>query len=503
MRFIASTIVLFGIMMHGSAQVAWEINVDPSEQGCVALTGLYGPNNDLYISVVELFSDTAQGKLFKFANDGTFIRTSILAYPGLRAYSANLVGQGDAGELLVLGTARRASAADSDSVRVAFYRFHSDLTQLDAKLVGRAGYQIGYLAGCTGPDGNVRMVYQTDDWAGNLHRYEALKITAEGDSIIGQRIMEGMPYAPVTSLAMHPNGATVLGSSYADWGFPATSGGTASFLTDEMQLDSTYSFYHVDPSYAVPWNTPMDPVQVLPLPSGNLLISGHFWADFGMNRGAVVQHTNAQAHVIGQFIADSPWPTDRPAMTKAMSLAGDGTFYFAQVNGWVDGDSYFSSSPTQVQIFHLDTSLNVLGSHVINGFADSTFYSPNFVLAAPDGGVVVGGMIRDLNVPSSLFRAWVAKVGPESFSTGIQAPANLVLGLFPNPGTTGFTVELRERMENGHIEMVDAQGRLVLSQPLDGIRASVPTADMASGLYTILIRNKARHLLQSLRWMKA
>src|SRR5690606_8627444 len=123
------------------------------------------------------------------------------------------------------------------------------------------------------------------------------------------------------------------------------------------------------------------------------------------NRGAVVQRTDAQAHVIGQFIADTPWDVDRPAMSRAMSLAGDGTFYFAQVSGWVDGLGYYSPYPTQVQIFHLDTSLDVLGSHVIDGFADSTFYSPNFVLAAPDGGVVVGGMIRDLNVPSSLFQA--------------------------------------------------------------------------------------------------
>jgi len=494
--------VLFGIITNVSAQILWETTINPAEQGCAANTGLYGPNNQLYISVVELLSDTARGKLFRLDDVGAITGSRTLDYPELRPYSANLVGLGNADELLVLGTARREAPSDSDSARVAFYRFNADLAQLEARLVGRAGKLIGYLEGCTGPDGNVHLVYQTDDWAGNLHQYEALKITAEGDSIIGHRIMEGMPYAPVTSLAMHPSGATVLGSSYADWGFPAISGGTVSFLTDGMQLDSTYSFSHVDPAYPEPWNTPMDPVQVLPLPSGNLLISGHYWADFGANRGAVIQHTNAQAQVIDQFIADSPWATDRPAMSKAMSLAADGTLYFAQVNGWVDGDGYFSPFPTQVQVFHLDTSLHVPGSHVVDGFADSTFFSPNFVLAAPDGGVVVGGMARDLNVPASLFRAWVVKLGPESFTTGVQTPAVPVLGLYPNPGTNGFTLELRTTMEQGRIEMVDAQGRLVLSQPLDGIRASIPARGLSSGLYTILVRNKAGSLLQSLRWVK-
>lgn len=503
MRITASAVVLFTILTNVSAQIQWETTIDPAEQGCVAQSGLYGPNNQLFISVRELFGDTSPASLLRLADDGAVTADGTLDYPGLRPYSANLVGLGNAGELLVLGAAGKESLADGDSIRMAFYRFNADLAQLDARLVGRAGKAIGYSAGCTSPDGNVHLVYQTDDWDGNLHQYEALKITAEGDSIIGHRIMEGMPYAPVTSLAMHPSGATVLGSSYADWGFsPTISGGTASFLTDDMQLDSTYSFSHVDPSYPEPWNTPMDPVQVQPLPSGNLLISGHYWADFGANRGAVIQHTNAQAEVIDQFFADSPWATDRPAMSKAMSLAADGTFFFAQVNGWLDGSGYFSPFPTQVQVFHLDTSLNVLGSHVIDGFADSTFFSPNFVLAAPDGGVVVGGMARDLNVPASLFRAWVIKLGPESFTTGVQTPAVPVLGLYPNPGTNGFTLELRTTMEQGRIEMVDAQGRMVLSQPLNGIRASIPAIGLSSGLYTILVRNKAGSLLQSLRWMK-
>lgn len=502
MRFTASIIGLLIIITNTSAQIQWETSIDPAEQGCAANTGLFAPNNQLYISVVEIMSDTARGKLFRLDDEGAITGSRTLDYPQLRAYSANLVGLGNADELLVLGTAKKEVPSDTDSARVAFYRFNADLVQLDARLVGRAGEAIGYLEGCTGPDGNVHMVYQLGYATADLHQYEALKITAEGDSIIGHRIMEGIPYAPVTSLAMHPSGTTVLGSSYADWGFPAISGGTATYLTEEMQVDSTYSFSHVDPGYPEPWNTPMDPVQVQPLPSGNLLISGHYWADFGGNRGAVIQHTNAQAQVIGQFIADSPWATDRPAMSKALSLAADGTFFFAQVNGWKDYAGYFSPYPTQVQVFHLDTSLNVLGSHVFDGFADSTFFSPNFVLAAPDGGVVIGGMSRDLNVPASPFRAWVVKLGPESFTTGVQTPAVPVLGLYPNPGTYGFTLELRAPMEKGRVELVDAQGRLVLSQPLDGIRASMPARGLSSGLYTILVRNKVGSLLQSLRWMK-
>ncbi len=232
-----------------------------------------------------------------------------------------------------------------------------------------------------------------------------------------------------------------------------------------------------------------------------LLISGQFWRDFGENHRAVIQRTDAQAHVINQYVHDSPWDEDNPAITKAMDIAGDGTLYYAQMNNW-NGNAYvYSNSPSQVEVTHLDTSLNVLGRYVFDGSADSVVYLPFYVLSTPDGGVLVMGMKHELSIPGAPAKAWIAKLGPENF-TAIREDHDLVLKLYPNPGRDGFNLNLKERVEQGRIQLHDMQGQVLLDRALDGINVRVPTPNLAAGLYAVTIRDRNGKILQSLRWAK-
>ncbi|MBK9060830.1 MAG: T9SS type A sorting domain-containing protein [Flavobacteriales bacterium] len=293
-----------------------------------------------------------------------------------------------------------------------------------------------------------------------------------------------------------------MGSAYADWGYVPTSGGNATYLEEDFSIGSTYYLEPVDLNNPSPlFDAPMHPIQVLPLPSGNLLVSGQFWRDFGTNHPAVIQHTDAQAHVIDQYVNDSPFEDDIPAVIRAMDLAGDGSLYFAQMNNW-NGNAYiYSPFPSQVEITHLDTSLNVLGRYVFDGTLDSIFYVPYNVLSTPDGGVLVLGMKRELSIPGAPAKAWIAKLGPDNF-TAIREDHDLVLKLYPNPGTEGFNLNLKERVEQGRIQLHDMQGRLLLDRALDGINVYVPTPNLATGLYAVTIRDRSGKVLQSLRWAK-
>ncbi|MBK7287135.1 MAG: T9SS type A sorting domain-containing protein [Flavobacteriales bacterium] len=215
----------------------------------------------------------------------------------------------------------------------------------------------------------------------------------------------------------------------------------------------------------------------------------------------MIQHTDAQAHVIDQYVNDSPFEDDIPAVIRAMDLAGDGSLYFAQMNNW-NGNAYiYSPFPSQVEITHLDTSLNVLGRYVFDGTLDSIFYVPYNVLSTPDGGVLVLGMKRELSIPGAPAKAWIAKLGPDNF-TAIREDHDLVLKLYPNPGTEGFNLNLKERVEQGRIQLHDMQGRLLLDRALDGINVYVPTPNLATGLYAVTIRDRSGKVLQSLRWAK-
>ncbi len=493
----------FGLLFapYTLCQPLWELIIDPLNQHCAALSAMYSSQNRLFVSVGER-GTFLPSRLFEVNEQGEVLGAGITSMPGKVAIEAGFVGENSNGELLAISLALNPAQPPGDSVRIALFRFNTDLEQLSVVQVGKAGRDMSSHVGFVGPDSTIRLVYQTDDWAGNMHQLEAMKLSMAGDSIMSNQLYDGVTQAPVTSLVMHPNGKMLMGSAYADWGYTPTSGGNVTYIENHLEIDSTYYLEPVDLNNPSPlYNAPQYPIQALPLASGNLLISGQFWRVFGTDQPAVIQRTDAEAHVINQFVADSPWDEDMPAFNKAMDMAEDGTVYFAQMNNW-DGSNYFGVYPSQVRLTHLDTALDVLGSYVFDGFMDSTHYGPYSVLTTPDGGILVMGMKRDLNIPNAPTKAWVAKLGPESFTTDIPENKGPVLGLYPNPGTAGFTVELKGRVENGLIHLVDGQGRIVLSQPLNGINAAVRTAALASGLYAVIVRDHAGKVLQSLRWMK-
>src|SRR5690606_17492333 len=158
------TLLCCGLALNTWGQAAWHTTIEPIEEGCTAQSGLYGPDGRLYISVLEPYGDITPARLLELDDNGSIIATGVLNYPGLKPYSANLIGQKSTDELLVLGMVAEFDPEDGDSTRAAFYRFNTDLAQLDARLIGKAGKSIGYLEGCLSPDSTVRLVYQTDDW---------------------------------------------------------------------------------------------------------------------------------------------------------------------------------------------------------------------------------------------------------------------------------------------------------------------------------------------------
>ncbi len=483
-------------------QPDWELTIDPLGQYGYAATALYNAENRLFVALGEYGQQFMPARICEVSHGGVVLASSTSLLPDRIGNAIMLMGANGAGDLLGYSPAYVQDHGDGDSAHMVFWRFGTDLAQLDAKLVGKPGKDISFFSGFLGPDSTIRMVYTTDDWSGNLHQIEALKLTMNGDSITGKQLYSGMSQGTTTSLGMHPNGYMVMGSSYADWGYSATSGGSATYLDEDFGIDSTYYLSPVDPNHPDPvQDSPQHPIQVLPLPSGNLLISGQFWRDFATNHPSVIQRTDAQANVIGQYVNDSPWRDDIPAVIRAMDLVGDGSLYFAQMNNWNGYAGMYSPFPSQVEVTHLDTALEVLGRHVFDGFADSVFYLPYYVLCTPDGGVLVMGMKRELAIPGAPAKAWIAKLSPGSF-TGLGEKHQAVARLWPNPGTDGFYLDLRRRVDQGRIQLHDMQGRLVMDRALDGVHIHLSTTGLGVGLYVATVRDRNGMVLQSLRWAK-
>jgi len=73
-------------------------------------------------------------------------------------------------------------------------------------------------------------------------------------------------------------------------------------------------------------------------------------------------------------------------------------------NAQLGPPSLFSvSEPNRVHVYKLDTSLNVLCEHIVDGFLENAYYYLNRVKATDDGGFMLMGARRDLSDPSGYF----------------------------------------------------------------------------------------------------
>lgn len=276
--------------------------------------------------------------------------------------------------------------------------------------------------------------------------------------------------------------------------------------TYAVELDAAWNVTHMDtmplaePSFQNPASAANWPLFSLILPSGNLLINGHYWKCFCEERGSVLQRVTQEGLLLAQWTSDSPYLQELPAVARAMDPAADGTLFYAQMNNWQYA-GWLGSTPSQVQLFHLDTAFNVLGSYLFDGFLDSTYYFPSVVRATPDGGVLVGGSMRNLNIPNSPPVAWLAKFGAEGL-VAVPERTGPLLGLYPNPGVSGFQLMLRERLEGATLEVVDAKGARALQTPISGLNVHIDAGGWPSGLYAVTVRDASGAILVTERWVK-
>ena len=125
-------------------------------------------------------------------------------------------------------------------------------------------------------------------------------------------------------------------------------------------------------------------------------------------------------------------------------------------------------------------------SHLLPVAADSTLLVVGGSRPSSTLTQVGGIYVARLRVPG-LPRV-VAPALPLAVRAG--SAAGLVLGLYPNPARDAVTIELPARPATGQLELRDALGRLVRTQPV-GARPQVvrwPLAGLAPGLYAVLLR---------------
>lgn len=234
-------------------------------------------------------------------------------------------------------------------------------------------------------------------------------------------------------------------------------------------------------------SVPQDALDLVPISNRRFASSGRLGGTWSPPRArSSVLIIDASGSLIRYFLPRSSFIQDFPPFLQGLAANGAGQLYFAvHENGQAAPPSLFSVfEPNRIHVYKLDTSLNVLCEHILDGFAENAYYYLNRIKATDDGGFLLLGGRRDFNDPSGYFAAWARKFGPEDCVVGIaEQPHAQQAVVFPNPGTEGFSLLLNGEARNGTLLVMDALGRHVGSAPIKQSQARFDARELAPGAY--------------------
>lgn len=237
------------------------------------------------------------------------------------------------------------------------------------------------------------------------------------------------------------------------------------------------------------------------LPGGNIFSSGVYGNYFPDGYRAIVERISGTGELLDIFFPRSSYYSDYPACLNALVKIDENRYLFAMMENfqvYEDG-----SQPSRIHFYEMDTLFNVHCEGIVDGFDDNAYFFLERVKRTEDGGMLLIGSRKDLNVPGSKPAAWVMKLGPGSCVSGIGTNAASGARIFPNPGTNGFTITLSNgSAQSGRIMLFDAQGRSILVQPFVGGTGYVSTADLGTGIYFYRVVDRAGRSLAAGRWVK-
>lgn len=288
--------------------------------------------------------------------------------------------------------------------------------------------------------------------------------------------------------------------------WPSTPG-LYQLYTSDLQLDS---YWLGQAPYYNPAN-PFDSIlkgalSILPLENEQYFVGGQFHIGAPKYHAAVYR-ADVTGTVHSFLVTDSPYPFDLVATQACLSRIDEETFYFLSLENATLGGSRppaTPSGPNRLHVYKLDTALNVLCDHILDGYSSDVYYFPTRIKTTPDGGFVIMGAKKDMSTPGNPLVAWAQSFAASDCTVGISTTeaANKVI-LFPNPGSSGFQVLLNGNgLPGGRIDLFDAQGQRVGQSRLAGPTGRMDCTNLPNGIYLYRIMDRDGMPHATGRWVK-
>jgi hypothetical protein len=214
------------------------------------------------------------------------------------------------------------------------------------------------------------------------------------------------------------------------------------------------------------FNVAYDALHVIPWEEDQLFINGCI-GSLNVGYSTVIHRTDMHGVPSAHFRPTTEFFHNYPATFQSSALTVDGDVLLAMEANFVPVPAlpYAFQAPNRIHIYKLDTDLNLICTHVVDGFEDNHYYRLNRIKATDDGGYLLIGARTDLSQPLSHFEGWIRKFSEADCFTSIpEYEANATATVFPNPGIAGCTIVLNGAMHQGaRVELLDGTGKLVRS----------------------------------------
>jgi hypothetical protein len=206
--------------------------------------------------------------------------------------------------------------------------------------------------------------------------------------------------------------------------------------------------------------------------------------------------------ILKQLIVGKPDTSDYPAYQTSMATVNDTTIY---IGGYVSHLAFFPEQPSLIELYLIDTALNLLGYKQYGGDA---MYWLNGIIPASDGGCLLYAMRYDYLVNNNERDVHIIKMQREDMEliTKISQTNdnNTDILAFPNPAKEQINIPLSGKLkQSARILIFKPDGRKVFDKQIEGSGnlISIGITNLSDGYYIYKVQQNDQ-VIQTGKFLK-
>ncbi len=486
--------VLLALLANGFQITAvkgqtWHWSSDLPSGRAHALDCMVEQNGRIHVAVgVQLLSggggQVVRGQVFNLDPDGSELGSAPITFPDGSVVPYGFIADGSGGAFTVFSDVTDTLLwTTPEGSTIGITQLTADLDLIDAHETATGFGRTGQLV--LGRPDNQALVGIINTQDSPTMTIWLMRIDLQGNVLDNDFITQCI-FCGASSLIDKPGGGVLMGTSSTGLS-NSYSGGDLVVLDSAGSIVTTYGTPSVDDTLET-YHTILSVFVARPLPNGRMVLAGATRPVNELYRSVVQLTDSTLNEVYAQFFPAHEHFIDHPGVVRCLDMNADNELFFGQTENL---DAGFTTAepgwPSAVRVYRFDEDLNITGSYLIDGFADSSYYLLRSVRATADGGVLLTGSVADarMNPADTRTKAWVAKVSAADLTMGIPDTREKQGWLFPNPATDGFRIELARPVNNAQLRILDIQGRVVQERSINGIGWNVDTRGLSAGDYIV------------------